>query len=632
MAYAPITQADVFANKDGQLSYARTHQNLLDSYTHLVRGGFGCGGPMDLFCYDAVNGRGDVYTTDPRNNLMSIVQTYPSLRKWCRQVVVGNWCSSGYDDLLFYEPSTGTIDIYQVNQGGRLSLLKTITGVRTSWTSLVAGRFGGDSWSDLFCYDAATGLGEFHVTDGQGTFTVAAQHTSLRKGCTLLASGNFGPTPCDDLLFYQPTEGIIEFQAVDKLGKLTPLKTHSNQSTTWSFLLTGNYGGDAWTDVILADKNNKKQMDIYRTDGKGELFTLQSYAPLPDWSHLLSGRFSTPVGANEDLLGYYQRQNLNPAWPALPAPQPITPSMVGTGRGEVYTVEGRKLRLIATNKGMPSNWSHVIAGNFGGPDVDLFCYDTATGRGEILGMDKDGKLITLGSYPEKFFTPGIRHMVTLPGPDYTPLAFLHPSNGTIEIFTVDGPGKVSKHTTSNTGITTWTAMAAGYFDNNSNGDVAVYDAGTGTCNVYSQDSAGALNLLASNTRLPTTWTRIIPGTFGASGPQYTHLLTFIASNGRGKIYRSDGAGRVTPMGTWVGLRKNFVQIVPGRGGAPTSVPLICYDPVVGEVELTVVTFEGGLMNIGGQTGLPKDWTQVAAREMGSAQGKMYLFCYSPSGG
>lgn len=627
------SQADVFAVANGALSYGSSHQNILASYTHVMRGGFGCGGPMDLFCYDAVAGRGDVYTTDPKNNLLSLVTSYPSLRKWCSQVVVGNFGSSGYEDLLFYQPSTGTIDIYQVNQGGRLYLLKTVTGVRTSWTSIVAGRFGSESWADLFCYDAATGLGEFQVTDGLGTLTVAAQHTALRKGCTHVVVGSFGGSTYDDLLFYEPTGGTGDFYAVDKVGRLTHLHTHPSWRKTWTTIVAGNFGGDAWTDLMLID-STVNEMEVFAANGKGGAINLSAYGQVPAWTHLVSGRFRTPAGANDDVLGYYQTEGLDAVWPALPAPAPVTPPppLEVKGRGEIYAIEGGKLRLVATHKAMSKSWTHVVAGNFGGPNADLFFYDTATGRAQIMGMDKDGKLTSLRNFPDKFFPPGYRKIVAMPGSGYTSLACYFFGNGTIDIFKVDGPGQLSKLKTSDTWSKTWNEMAAGYFDANGTGDLVVYDAAAGRLSFYAQDNAGALSQLKSNTGCSKSWTRIVPGMFAGSGPQTTHLLSYDATNGIGQLWKTDGKGGISAMGAAMTFRSTWSQIVPGNGGSSTSVPLIFYDASRAEVALYSVTSQGAIGAIGSQTGMPKDWTQIAARAMWTAGYNVYLFCYSPTGG
>lgn len=624
------SQMDIFSVNNGQLTPVRSYQHILASYTHVVRGGFGGGGSTDLFCYDAVAGRGDVYTADAN---FTLIKTYPSLRKWCTQVVVGNFGSSGYDDILLYEPTSGAIDIYQVNQGGRLYLLTTVTGVRNSWTKIVAGRFGSESWADLFCYDAAIGLGEFYTTDGLGKLTLAAQHTRLRRGCTQVVVGNFGGDGCDDLLFYEPTAGAGDFYAVEKVGKLTHLHTHPSWRKTWSQITAGSFGGDAWTDLMLID-SAAGEMEVFQANGKGGAITLSAYGQVPAWTHLISGRFTGTATAYDNVLGYYQLEGLDAAWPALPPPGPVVapPPVEVRGRGEVYAIEGGKLRLLATHKGMSKSWTHVVAGNFGGPAADLFFYDQATGRGEVMGMDKDGKLTTLASYPEKWFAPGFSRVVAMSGGGYTSLAFFYPGNGTIEIFKVDGPGKLSRLKVSDTWSKTWTEMAAGYFDADGTGDLLLYDAAAGTANFYKQDAAGSLTLLKSNKNLSTTWTRIVPGMFGGSAPQTTHVLTYDATNGLGQVWRTDGRGGMSAMGASMTFRPTWSLIVPGNGGASTAVPLIFYDASRSEVALYSVTTQGAISHIGTQAGVPKDWAQIAARPMWTASNNVYLFCYSRTGG
>lgn len=90
------------------------------TYTHVVAGGFACGsarGLLDLFGYDATTGRGDFHALDGSGNITRVA-SHTDFARWNTHVVVGNFASSGYDDLMMYEPASGFVLTYQVNSGG----------------------------------------------------------------------------------------------------------------------------------------------------------------------------------------------------------------------------------------------------------------------------------------------------------------------------------------------------------------------------------------------------------------------------------------------------------------------------------------------------------------------------------
>ncbi|MFT3876155.1 MAG: hypothetical protein QM708_07025 [Propioniciclava sp.] len=651
-------QADIYAVDNGQMSY--NLDNISKSYTHVVRGCFGNDRPADVFFYDAVTGRGDFFTAHEGGEL-KLINTHTSLPKWCTQVVVGNFGSSGYDDLLFYAPSRGTIDIYQVNSSSRPFRLATITGVSTSWTKIVSGRFGSTDWHDLFVYDAAAGLGEFWTTDGTGVLTVASRYPSLRRGCTQVVAGNFHDGPCDDLLLYEPG-GTGDFYGVEATGKLTHLHTHPAWRKTWSLIIAGDFSNNAFTDLMLLDSTNH-EVQFFQPAGGGYCSDLATHTQIPEWTHLVSGRFKPSTPGQDQVLCYTQTVGLDTVWPApgselapvtppvtpppvtpppvtpppvVVAPPPVTPPKVEPkGRGEVYALENGNLRLVNVIKGMSPKWSHVIAGNFGGPYADLFFYDTSTGRAEVMGMDKAGKLSSLASYPEKWFFPGYRKIAELPRAGYSLLAVYFPGNGGIDIFQVQGKGKFARVQAYETYSSDWTELTGGHFDSSGNPGMVGYDPKSGTfaeLRFLKQANDGKFTTLKSNTRWSKTVTRILPGMFDQGGSQTTHLVTYDAANATAQAWNTDGKGGMTAMGAAVTWRKTWSLMVPGHGGFITKTPFILYDPSKGEVSLQALNRNGTFTRQGGQTGLPKDWTQIAARRMWTVNDTVYLFAYSPTGG
>ena len=97
-------------------------------------------------------------------------------------IVSGHFGGDGFTDLLFYQASTGTGEFHSINDRGEISLIRSHSGWRRSWTHIVAGNFGGGGkQSDLLFYEASTKTAEIWGVDGTG---------GIRR---LNVLSNFGP-------------------------------------------------------------------------------------------------------------------------------------------------------------------------------------------------------------------------------------------------------------------------------------------------------------------------------------------------------------------------------------------------------------------------------------------------------
>jgi hypothetical protein len=96
----------------------------------------------------------------------------------------------GFSDLLFYDRSTGEIEIYKMDGAGHLDRLVRRHTMRRSWDIIIPGNWGGPSaYTDLLCYDRSAGLLEFYASDGEGSLELLRslnnQRRSLEKGSSI---------------------------------------------------------------------------------------------------------------------------------------------------------------------------------------------------------------------------------------------------------------------------------------------------------------------------------------------------------------------------------------------------------------------------------------------------------------
>jgi hypothetical protein len=134
----------------------------VDKATHIVAVDVTGGLFTKVFSYDAAAGHaimGAAFGNVIFQNLG---------RDWT-MIVPGRFGGDGFTDLLFYQASTGTGEFHSISDHGEISLIRAHSGWRRSWTQIVAGNFGGGGQqSDLLFYDASTRTAEIWSVDSAG--------------------------------------------------------------------------------------------------------------------------------------------------------------------------------------------------------------------------------------------------------------------------------------------------------------------------------------------------------------------------------------------------------------------------------------------------------------------------------
>src|SRR5580698_2955496 len=97
-------------------------------------------------------------------------------------------------DLFFYEGSTGFAEIYKTSQG-TISLQRQAQTPQTGWTHVVQGQFVGAGLGQILFYNASSGTLQVWMMgtspDGDGQSFLVKEFTNWRPGWTLLVPGIF---------------------------------------------------------------------------------------------------------------------------------------------------------------------------------------------------------------------------------------------------------------------------------------------------------------------------------------------------------------------------------------------------------------------------------------------------------
>ena len=587
------------------------------TYTHVVAGGFACGSAgqqKDLFGYDATTGRGDFHKIDGAGSIIRVA-SHTDFAKWNTHVVVGNFASSGYDDLMLYEPASGFVLTYQVNSGG----WKQLAGMgvtRKTWTHLVSGRFGSASWTDLFCYDAAAGLGEFYTTDGSGALQLASRYENLRKGCSQVVVGNYDASRgCDDIFFYDPTEGVAEFYLVDKLGKMSLTKSYSGWRKTWS-LIASSQAFAQWGGLLLYDAA-AKEIELMSNAASA---TPKSWAnragDLPStWTQVVVGRLDN--GSSVDGA-YYEGRN---------AVKDAVAADDGTGRRDIYSFDGKQLNLVSSANGI-AKWTTFVPGTFGGPvpGQDLLCYDSETGNAEIWAIGADGTVTVMGVFIGSF-PAGCTQVAggKFTNSNNTALAFYEPAAGWIRLYAVVRSRVVHLRNVGGWS-TTWQALLSGNTALDSWHDLMGLDPAADQATILTTDGHGALTTVKEVTGL-APWTHVITAQFAGGG--FVDQFFYDAPTGSTLLRISLGAAgnaQMTPRRE--GIRTTWSLLAPVMLDAPNNGHgMLFYEASSGRIEIHKPNVYGQLSLESRREGAPTDWKQITALDTPS--GGTLLVCYKP---
>ena len=268
-------------DQQGDITIQIQHSNFRPGLTRILSGHFSQQTPgTTLLFYDAANHLGEFHGSDGIGNLVRVGPPHTDWRSSWTQIVKGHFSASPFDDLMFYDPSTGQGEFYRTGNGDVTRIGVTNTGWLSSWSLIVPGKFANGLFTDLLFYDASAGLGEFWRTDGQGNVSrIGVANTDWLKSWSMIIPGKFSNGPFTDLLFYDRAAGIGEFWRTDGQGNVSRIGTNTNWRKDWSIIIPGNFSGGQFTDLLFYEPSTGTG-EFRRTDGHGNDSVIRGYH---DW-------------------------------------------------------------------------------------------------------------------------------------------------------------------------------------------------------------------------------------------------------------------------------------------------------------------------------------------------------------
>ncbi|MFT3945200.1 MAG: hypothetical protein QM705_15455 [Ancrocorticia sp.] len=570
-------------NADLTLAQFKSHPGIPAGYTHVVNGSFG----VDYFCYNATTGQGDIWTLTPTSEFT--LKSSTTLRKGCTLVTAANMAGDANRDILLYEPTGGTYDLYQVDNAGALTLLKTTTGVRKTWTSLSMGDFGSRGYHNLFFYDATNGHGEFYASLGDGVLEKVGEKTDLPKGCSQVVRGQFGPGERHDFLFYSPITGEGTFYTVDEFV-LTTLFKHTGWTKAWTAIAPIDIPGNQWTSVVFYSAATGDTY-IANTD-HGNFTTKASYPGLlpKGWTSVTY----VNIAGKEALLGYG-------------APDPTRRPALS--RLDLYAVDIKGgIVPIDSRSGIHPGYLTITNGDYSAGGPSILAYDPALGQGDVWTRTDQGGL--LWSTSNTTLTKGATLQVNakLMSSSRSDQLLYFPADGTIEIYRADTPGKLQLAHRQGGMRTTWTHLVMGNFNGSSPYHALFfYDAAAGHGEFWVSDGKGKLTMASEHSNLAKGCTFMAAANLVGNNPA-NDIVLYNSATGIATMYEVQNCKILKSVDAPV--QTGFAHILVANISPTQWSDLLCYDPTRGEITIYTTKGNGELTPFTSKAGFPTDWTAM----------------------
>ena len=295
---------------------------------------------------------------------------------WTRILAV-NLVSSPPSDLLFYERTTGTAELYATNGTGAISLLRTQGTPSTQYAQIVSMHLGtGAERTVVLFYDRTVGAGAFFRARRDGTLDLLVTHPNWRTSWSEIVPGRFSAGPGPELLFYDRLAGEAEIYSVNQQGNIRLVKAHRGLRKTWTHIVPGNFALGPRTDLLFYDRSSGTG-HFYTVDAEGNLALISRRTGWTrTWTHIVPGDFD---GSGRTGLLFYERSS---------------------GTGEFYAIDGSgNLQLLRRHTGWRKTWTQIVPGQFGAGDTtDLLFYERMSGEAAFYSTDGQGGITLLASH------------------------------------------------------------------------------------------------------------------------------------------------------------------------------------------------------------------------------------------
>ena len=149
-----------------------------------IAGNFVGNGRMQVLIFDRDAGSADILGFETTGGIPNLHTSFSGWPSSGTVVVAGNFIGNGCAQVLIYDPSAGTADVFGFDATGNMNLHTTISGWRTSWYAIVPGHFIGNGRSQLLLYDRSAGNADVVGFDDTGNVNLDTTNSGWRTTWT----------------------------------------------------------------------------------------------------------------------------------------------------------------------------------------------------------------------------------------------------------------------------------------------------------------------------------------------------------------------------------------------------------------------------------------------------------------
>jgi hypothetical protein len=176
-------------------------------------------------------------------------------------VATADFNGDGVPDLVWQDPSTGTVQIWFMTGVNGTTILSAanITGSATSWKVVAAADFNGSGTPDLVLQNPSGGAAEVWYLTVSGspaqytiTYTTGAFNGGAGNTWHVLAAADFNQDGHPDLVWQNPTGGAIQiWYLTGSLGTTLLSAANVVGSSSLNVVATADFNADGIPDLVV---------------------------------------------------------------------------------------------------------------------------------------------------------------------------------------------------------------------------------------------------------------------------------------------------------------------------------------------------------------------------------------------
>jgi len=296
--------------KGRQMKAIKAHKNF-GYWTDMIPGHFFSDDYTDLLFYNSKTGSAAFYRSNGGGEMEEIRSIGSGGWRTGLKIVPGHFSGSYLTDLIFYDPTTGNVALYENDGDALMKEIKVIQGAMNKGFTHVTSR------RHLLAYDANSGLVNRYDKPGFDTFDAKESEIKprhWRKGWSHLIPINFEDGSLPEILFYDDKTGDAEFFNYDSDLELKLVnKLPGGWKKGLSHIVAARLNSLYADDLLFYDRSEGSAA-IYWNKKKDAQFTEAFKVPAGEWRKtwdaIAPGRFSDfhPSGSDlthlEDLAFY----------------------------------------------------------------------------------------------------------------------------------------------------------------------------------------------------------------------------------------------------------------------------------------------------------------------------------------